>query len=132
MKNEEQHPVHASYLRELKVKLPSSIKNLTPSITSCYLKWRIIKFFSLTNGKFHQTNKFGYDNFFRQQLRQHITPILITPETDLVEFLKDDYTYLAVEIIQGQHIQYALLKFQPANSLDLFTYRLKCRNAGNQ
>ncbi|MGP1947266.1 MAG: polyphosphate kinase 1 [Arsenophonus sp. NC-PG7-MAG3] len=48
--------------------------------------------------------------FFRQQLSQHITPILITPETDLVEFLKDDYTYLAVEIIKEQNIQYALLE----------------------
>ncbi|MGP1959575.1 MAG: polyphosphate kinase 1 [Arsenophonus sp. NC-TX2-MAG3] len=48
--------------------------------------------------------------FFRQQLSQHITPILITPETNLVEFLKDDYTYLAVEIIKEQNIQYALLE----------------------
>ncbi|MDT9587475.1 MAG: polyphosphate kinase 1 [Candidatus Arsenophonus melophagi] len=48
--------------------------------------------------------------FFRKQLRQHITPILITLETDLVEFLKDDYTYLAIEIIQEKNIQYALLE----------------------
>lgn len=33
---------------------------------------------------------------------------MITAETDLVEFLKDDYTYLAIEIIQGQNIQHAL------------------------
>ncbi|MGE9716319.1 polyphosphate kinase 1, partial [Escherichia coli] len=39
--------------------------------------------------------------YFRQNLRKHITPILINPETNLVEFLKDDYTYLAVEIAQG-------------------------------
>ncbi|GAB7203586.1 hypothetical protein OS21_00750 [Dickeya oryzae] len=40
--------------------------------------------------------------YFRQNLRPHITPILILPETNLVEFLKDDYTYLAVEIIRGE------------------------------
>lgn len=48
--------------------------------------------------------------YFRQNLRKHITPILINPETNLVEFLKDDYTYLAVEIAQGQTIHYALLE----------------------
>ncbi len=41
-------------------------------------------------------------NYFKQYLRQHISPILINRETDLVQFLKDDYTYLAVEIIRGK------------------------------
>ncbi|HDL8014362.1 TPA: RNA degradosome polyphosphate kinase, partial [Yersinia enterocolitica] len=40
--------------------------------------------------------------YFKQHLRQHITPILINHDTNLVQFLKDDYTYLAVEIIRGQ------------------------------
>ncbi|WP_348666004.1 polyphosphate kinase 1 [Arsenophonus symbiont of Ornithomya chloropus] len=59
--------------------------------------------------------------FFRQQLRQHITPILINPETDLVEFLKDDYTYLAIEIIQHKNIQYALLEI-PAGKQPRFIH----------
>lgn len=41
--------------------------------------------------------------YFKQHLRQHITPILINHDTNLVQFLKDDYTYLAVEIIRGAH-----------------------------
>lgn len=57
--------------------------------------------------------------YFRQNLRQHITPILILPETDLVEFLKDDYTYLAVEIIRGEEIRYALLEI-PSDKLPRF------------
>ncbi|UMP74422.1 hypothetical protein MJ565_20115 [Klebsiella pneumoniae] len=40
----------------------------------------------------------------------HISPILINHETDLVQFLKDDYTYLAVEIIRRKNINYALLE----------------------
>ncbi|MCX2958740.1 MAG: RNA degradosome polyphosphate kinase, partial [Serratia symbiotica] len=48
--------------------------------------------------------------YFKQQLRQHITPILINHDTNLAQFLKDDYTYLAVEIIQGTRIDYALLE----------------------
>ena len=51
-------------------------------------------------------------NYFKQYLRQHISPILINRETDLVQFLKDDYTYLAVEIIRGENINYALLEIQ--------------------
>jgi polyphosphate kinase len=49
-------------------------------------------------------------------LQQHISPILINRETDLVQFLKDDYTYLAVEIIRGENINYALLKFRRIRS----------------
>lgn len=58
-------------------------------------------------------------DYFRQNLRQHITPILILPETDLVEFLKDDYTYLAVEIIRGADIRYALLEI-PSDKVPRF------------
>ncbi|TDB56280.1 polyphosphate kinase 1 [Photorhabdus luminescens] len=57
--------------------------------------------------------------YFRQHLRPHTTPILINPETNLVEFLKDDYTYLAVEIVHGQNIQYALLEI-PSDKVPRF------------
>ncbi|XOD70034.1 MAG: polyphosphate kinase 1 [Sodalis sp. (in: enterobacteria)] len=57
--------------------------------------------------------------YFKQQLRQHIMPILIQNETNLVRFLKDDYTYLAVEIIQGQTLRYALLEI-PSDKVPRF------------
>ncbi|HEY0207491.1 polyphosphate kinase 1 [Acerihabitans sp.] len=57
--------------------------------------------------------------YFKQQLRQHITPILIQHDTNLVQFLKDDYTYLAVEIIRGQETNYALLEI-PADKVPRF------------
>ena len=58
-------------------------------------------------------------HYFKQYLRQHITPILINRETDLVQFLKDDYTYLAVEIIRGDTIRYALLEI-PSDKVPRF------------
>ena len=58
-------------------------------------------------------------HYFKQYLRQHITPILINPDTDLVQFLKDDYTYLAVEIIRGDTIRYALLEI-PSDKVPRF------------
>ena len=57
--------------------------------------------------------------YFKHQLRQHITPILINHDTDLIEFLKDDYTYLAVEIIRGDDIRYALLEI-PSDKVPRF------------
>ncbi|KEY60310.1 polyphosphate kinase 1 [Serratia sp. DD3] len=57
--------------------------------------------------------------YFKHNLRQHITPILLNRDTNLVEFLKDDYTYLAVEIIRGTHIEYALLEI-PADKVPRF------------
>ncbi|GKW04844.1 polyphosphate kinase 1 [Pectobacterium odoriferum] len=58
-------------------------------------------------------------DYFRQYLRPHITPILIFNETNLVEFLKDNYTYLAVEIIRGNEINYALLEI-PSDKIPRF------------
>ncbi|PWC11156.1 polyphosphate kinase 1 [Brenneria roseae subsp. americana] len=57
--------------------------------------------------------------YFRQYLRPHITPILIQHDTNLVQFLKDDYTYLAVEIIRGDRINYALLEI-PSDKVPRF------------
>jgi polyphosphate kinase len=58
-------------------------------------------------------------HYFKHELRQHISPILINHDTDLTEFLKDDYTYLAVEIIRGEDIRYALLEI-PSDKVPRF------------
>lgn len=57
--------------------------------------------------------------YFRHTLRPHVTPILLNPDTDLTSFLKDDYTYLAVEIIQREEIRYALLEI-PSDKVPRF------------
>ncbi len=57
--------------------------------------------------------------YFKHHLRQFITPILVSQETNLVQFLKDDYTYLAVEIIRGEKIDYALLEI-PSDKVPRF------------
>ncbi len=58
-------------------------------------------------------------DYFKQVLRPHVTPILINPDTDLTQFLKDDYTYLAVEIINQQDTRYALLEI-PSDKIPRF------------
>ena len=49
-------------------------------------------------------------NYYKQNLRQYITPILLDSHTELIQFLKDDHAYLAVEIICKDNISYALLE----------------------
>lgn len=57
--------------------------------------------------------------YFRQYLRPYVTPILINHDTNLVQFLKDDYTYLTVEIIRGEQVSYALLEI-PSDKVPRF------------
>ncbi|SPP31279.1 Polyphosphate kinase [Arsenophonus endosymbiont of Aleurodicus floccissimus] len=104
----------ASSSRQLLKRIESKVAKLDQEFDSLYnellLEMARNQIFLINERQISPNQQIWLRQFFRQQLRQHITPILITPETDLVEFLKDDYTYLAVEIIKGQNIQYALLE----------------------
>ena len=55
-------------------------------------------------------------NYYKQNLRQYITPILLDSHTELIQFLKDDHAYLAVEIICKDQISYALLELPTDNA----------------
>ncbi|MFM4704403.1 polyphosphate kinase 1 [Aeromonas bivalvium] len=58
--------------------------------------------------------------FFREKVQRHLIPILLNKEVNPVKFLKDEYTYLAVEMKKhGQVIQYALVEV-PTNDLPRF------------
>jgi len=48
--------------------------------------------------------------YYKQNLRQYITPILLDSHTDLIQILKDDHSYLAVEIINNSDTKYAILE----------------------
>ncbi|PPI86686.1 polyphosphate kinase 1 [Candidatus Pantoea edessiphila] len=65
------------------------------------------------------TQQIWLRQFFKNKLRQHITPIIITTDTDLTKFLKDDHTYLVVEIIYKKNNFHALLKI-PSDKLSRF------------
>ncbi|MGL6051918.1 MAG: polyphosphate kinase 1, partial [Aeromonas salmonicida] len=58
--------------------------------------------------------------FFREKVLRHIIPILLNKEVNPVKFLKDEYTYLAIEMKKnGQVIQYALVEV-PTDDLPRF------------
>ncbi|MGF1753516.1 polyphosphate kinase 1 [Vibrio makurazakiensis] len=57
--------------------------------------------------------------YFKKKVLPHITPLLITDEIDVLQFLKDEYAYLAVELKQLEKSEYALLEI-PTDHLPRF------------
>ncbi len=57
--------------------------------------------------------------YFKDKVLRHITPIVLTKRTDLVKFLKDEYTYLAVEVLKGNKEDHLLIEI-PTDSLPRF------------
>ncbi|MDW6003174.1 polyphosphate kinase 1 [Vibrio mangrovi] len=57
--------------------------------------------------------------YFRNEVIQHITPWLLNDEADMLQFLKDEYAYIAVELKQNDHSHYALIEI-PTDHLPRF------------
>ncbi len=66
--------------------------------------------FLLNENQISEAQRQWLKNYFRQSLRTLLFPILIEPDTSLVTFLRDEYTYLVVEMIQGASARYAMLE----------------------
>ncbi|MFO6424265.1 polyphosphate kinase 1 [Motilimonas sp. KMU-193] len=58
-------------------------------------------------------------SYFKNKLLRHLAPIELTKNIDLVKFLKDEYTYLAIEIRKGDKTTYSLVEV-PTNDLPRF------------
>ena len=57
--------------------------------------------------------------YFRKEVLPHITPLLMTEEIDVLQFLKDEYAYLTVELQKEQKSSYALIEI-PTDHLPRF------------
>ncbi|WP_157378594.1 polyphosphate kinase 1 [Aliagarivorans taiwanensis] len=57
--------------------------------------------------------------YFKDKVLRHITPIVLNKKTELVKFLKDEYTYLAVEVLKGSKEQHLLIEI-PTDALPRF------------
>ncbi|BCL71005.1 polyphosphate kinase [Vibrio nigripulchritudo] len=57
--------------------------------------------------------------YFLKDVLPHITPLLITEEIDVLQFLKDEYSYLSVEMKRDESSLYALLEI-PTDILPRF------------
>ncbi|GAA3905253.1 polyphosphate kinase 1 [Gibbsiella dentisursi] len=119
--NEEQGSAGAS--RHLLKKIQAKVLRTDQEFDSLYnellLEMARNQIFLINERQVSENQQTWLRQYFKQHLRQHITPILVDHETNLVQFLKDDYTYLAVEIIRGTQIDYALLEI-PADKIPRF------------
>lgn len=68
-------------------------------------------------------------NYFRDQVLPHITPLLMKDDIDVMQFLKDEYAYIAVDLKKELILSMLWLKFQPINSLALFWFPKPKANA---
>ncbi|EGR1548959.1 RNA degradosome polyphosphate kinase [Vibrio parahaemolyticus] len=57
--------------------------------------------------------------YFRKEVMPHITPLLMKDEIDVLQFLKDEYAYIAVELRKEDNSQYALIEI-PTDHLPRF------------
>ncbi|PJC86167.1 polyphosphate kinase 1 [Vibrio sp. HA2012] len=65
----------------------------------------------------HQQN--WVRKYFRKEVLPHITPLLMTEKVDVLQFLKDEYAYLTVEMKNKEKPKYALLEI-PTDVLPRF------------
>ncbi|WP_072666527.1 polyphosphate kinase 1 [Candidatus Erwinia haradaeae] len=79
------------------------------------------KIFLINEYQLSDNQKTWLRHYFHNTLRQHIIPILINDNSDLMRFLRDNYTYLSVEIICGAEISYALLEI-PSDKVPRFVH----------
>lgn len=76
--------------------------------------------FLINENQISERNRIWLKQFFRDKILRHINPILLTEYCDPVRFLKDQYTYLAIEMRQGgQVLKYAMLEI-PTDHLPRF------------
>ncbi|EGQ9974581.1 polyphosphate kinase 1 [Vibrio vulnificus] len=57
--------------------------------------------------------------YFQKEVLPHITPLMLTDEIDVLQFLKDEYAYIAVELKKQEQSKYALLEI-PTDHLPRF------------
>ncbi|UIJ40287.1 polyphosphate kinase 1 [Vibrio kanaloae] len=57
--------------------------------------------------------------YFKKEVLPHITPLLMTEEINVLQFLKDEYAYLTVELQKEQQSKYAVIEI-PTDHLPRF------------
>jgi len=62
-----------------------------------------------------QGHQLWLDQYFKDKLRRHIFPLILTEQVNLADHIKDDATYLMVSMCKGEDKQYALVEVPSSN-----------------
>ncbi|WP_216782305.1 polyphosphate kinase 1 [Candidatus Profftia tarda] len=109
----------SNLLKKIQAKVLKNDQDFDCLYNNLLLEMARNKIFLINEHQLSKNQKGWLRQYFNDHLRQHITPIIINDETNLVSFLKDDYAYLTVEIISGSEIIYALLEI-PSDKVEQF------------
>lgn len=77
------------------------------------------RIFLVNEGQLDESQQKWITKYFRREVLPHITPVMLTDEIDVLQFLKDEYAYIAVELKTGSTSKYALLEI-PTDHLPRF------------
>ncbi|ELI0635691.1 polyphosphate kinase 1 [Vibrio harveyi] len=77
------------------------------------------RIFLVNENQLDDTQKRWITKYFRKEVMPHITPLLIKDDIDVLQFLKDEYAYITVDLRKNDHSQYALLEI-PTDHLPRF------------
>ena len=79
-------------LRKIRAKVVRAGQNFDSLYNDLLLEMARNRIFLINEHQISKNQQCWLLQYFRRHLRQHITPILISHDTNLVQFLKDDYT----------------------------------------
>ncbi|MDC5847791.1 polyphosphate kinase 1 [Vibrio europaeus] len=77
------------------------------------------RIFLVNETQLSETQQNWVRKYFRKQVLPHITPLMMRDDIDVLQFLKDEYAYIAVDLRSGEQSQYALIEV-PTDHLPRF------------
>lgn len=109
--------------KQLLSKIQSRVLKLNQDFDSLYneilLEMARRHIFLVNEQQLDDHQKSWLRKYFRNAILPHVTPILLTEDIDLLEFLKDEYSYLTVEMQRGDKKGFALIEI-PTDQLPRF------------
>lgn len=77
------------------------------------------RIFLVNETQLNESQEKWVKKYFHKQVLPHITPLLMRDDIDVLQFLKDEYAYIAVELRKEEQNQYALIEI-PTDHLPRF------------
>lgn len=77
------------------------------------------RIFLVNETQLNETQQNWVKKYFRKQVLPHITPLMMRDDIDVLQFLKDEYAYIAVNLRSSEQSQYALIEV-PTDHLPRF------------
>ena len=109
--------------KRLLSKMQSKVRKLNLKFDELYneliLEMARRRIFLVNETQLTETQIKWIQKYFQKKVLPHLTPLLLKDEIDVLQFLKDEYAYIGVDIKQGQSSQYALLEI-PTDHLPRF------------